>query len=281
MGAANPHAEKIARAATRLSCRCDVLTATTDMPGLMQWADMAVSAAGTTSWELCFMGVPMILLPIADNQMGIIASMTGHGIASCLAPDSTARDMADRVDALASDAPTRRRMAENGQALIDGQGATRVVNAMYCRALTLRPAAPEDCEMLLAWRNHPDVRKNSFNADVIDLATHAAWYEKTLSDPDILFYVARDGTDAPVGQIRLARQGRDAVISLNAAPGMTGRGIGTTMVELACREMRRLDFADRAVAMVKPENRASAVMFRKAGFTRKRSNENSLRFEWS
>ncbi|TAJ15991.1 MAG: UDP-2,4-diacetamido-2,4,6-trideoxy-beta-L-altropyranose hydrolase [Planctomycetota bacterium] len=49
-GAANPHYDALARRAAPPHVRVE--RATSDMPACMAWADMAISAAGTTSWEL-------------------------------------------------------------------------------------------------------------------------------------------------------------------------------------------------------------------------------------
>ncbi len=47
----------------------------------MAHADMAVSAAGSTSWELAFMQLPAILLILADNQRPIAESLEQKGAA--------------------------------------------------------------------------------------------------------------------------------------------------------------------------------------------------------
>ncbi len=34
----------------------------------MAWADVAIAGAGTTFWEMCFLGLPGLLLVLAPNQ---------------------------------------------------------------------------------------------------------------------------------------------------------------------------------------------------------------------
>lgn len=48
-----------------------------DMAGLMCSCDLAVSAGGTTVYELCAVGVPTILYTMADNQQSLAAGLNG------------------------------------------------------------------------------------------------------------------------------------------------------------------------------------------------------------
>jgi spore coat polysaccharide biosynthesis predicted glycosyltransferase SpsG len=128
LGAVNARAGQIENM-VRGRAGFQVVRDTTDMPGLMTWADLAVTGTGTTSWELCAMGVPSIGIVLADNQRpaaealaeaGVFISLGGHeGV--------TAAAMAETVEALSRDPVRRQEMARRGQALVDGLGAGRVV----------------------------------------------------------------------------------------------------------------------------------------------------------
>ena len=50
-GASNPHRAELEAAVERSGAAIRLLSAVTDMPGLMAWADVAVAAGGTTAWE--------------------------------------------------------------------------------------------------------------------------------------------------------------------------------------------------------------------------------------
>ncbi|MFM6455177.1 MAG: glycosyltransferase, partial [Planktothrix sp.] len=51
----------------------------TNMPGLIAWADVAISAGGSTCWELAFMGLPSILLVLAENQRAVVEGLEKCG----------------------------------------------------------------------------------------------------------------------------------------------------------------------------------------------------------
>ena len=50
-----------------------------NMPELMAWADVAISAGGSTCWEIAFMGLPSLIITLADNQAGIAEGLDKAG----------------------------------------------------------------------------------------------------------------------------------------------------------------------------------------------------------
>ena len=120
-GAGNPHVDALARAPG-----VELVVDAHDMPARMAWADLAVTAAGSTSWELARTGTPQLAIAIADNQRPVIHGLTEAG----LAIDLGVGDVAGAVEALARDRPRREAMSARGRELVDGRGALRVVAAM-------------------------------------------------------------------------------------------------------------------------------------------------------
>ncbi len=99
-----------------------------DLPALMARADVAISAAGSTVWQLCFMGVPTAVVTLVDNQAGIACCLAEAGCAVNLGwhADLDEQDLADRLELLLRDASARVAMSARGRALVDGRGAERV-----------------------------------------------------------------------------------------------------------------------------------------------------------
>lgn len=103
-----------------------------DMAPLMAWADLAVSGAGSTCWELAFMGLPAILVVLADNQCGIAESLSEHCCAVNLgrSADICAEHVAVAVRGLAHAQEERAAMSANAARLVDGGGAERVIGVL-------------------------------------------------------------------------------------------------------------------------------------------------------
>ena len=128
VGPSNPHLQLLRQAVERSTCDLQILTAVKDMPELMAWADVAVSAGGSTCWELAFMGLPNIVLMLAANQEGVAAGLEANGVILNVGWHASVNvaDLAKDLNALLRDAARRREMSKRGRQLVDGYGAARV-----------------------------------------------------------------------------------------------------------------------------------------------------------
>jgi spore coat polysaccharide biosynthesis predicted glycosyltransferase SpsG len=109
----------------------DVVVAPVSMGAELRNADMAVAAAGSTCWELAFLGIPSILVSIGEDQDANAMRMSAAGAAVAVSLDD---DFDDRllasVSQLLIDTGTREALGQRASALVDGRGAQRVVAAM-------------------------------------------------------------------------------------------------------------------------------------------------------
>ncbi len=131
IGAGNPHKASIRRAAEEVGGNIS-LQESPEMPELMEWADLAVTAGGGTCYELALVGVPMFLITMARNHERTCRELAGRGAAidagwfHCLKPDR----LAGLLQAIITDQERRRSLIGNAGRLVDGKGAERVVECM-------------------------------------------------------------------------------------------------------------------------------------------------------
>jgi UDP-2,4-diacetamido-2,4,6-trideoxy-beta-L-altropyranose hydrolase len=269
IGPANPHGTTVRQAVAAVQGDMAVLTDVADMPSLLHWADLAITAGGSTCWELAFMGVPMVLIVVADNQRGIADALAGNGAAvnlgwhAGLQPDQ----IGGIVRELLADAARRKHMAARARTLVDGEGRDRVIQAMLQRPLRLRTANGADCRQIWEWSNDPSVRAVSFASADISWDRHQSWFRQKLQDPAVRIYVALDAEDVPVGQVRFERNGADATISISLDRRVRGKGLGRILLEEATRRYCREQPATECVhAYIKRENHASIRAFEHAGY---------------
>ena len=134
-GPANTHKEALQREMEPADEHFELYESTPKVPELMAWADLVVTAGGSTCWELAFLGAPMLMVVLADNQQAIADVLhTGRiaenlGWHACVSEEAIAREL----ERLMTDAGRRSEMSANGQRLVDGRGASRVVSKMMER----------------------------------------------------------------------------------------------------------------------------------------------------
>jgi UDP-2,4-diacetamido-2,4,6-trideoxy-beta-L-altropyranose hydrolase len=104
-----------------------------NMPEIMAMADVAISAGGSTCWELCFFGKPFLVLITAENQRGIARGLDKVGSAICLGwhQDVTINQIKTNLESLLNDTQGRRELSIKGRKIVDGQGRNRVLDAVY------------------------------------------------------------------------------------------------------------------------------------------------------
>jgi spore coat polysaccharide biosynthesis predicted glycosyltransferase SpsG len=114
--------------------QCVTPIAPTDrLPALAADADLVVSAAGTSTWELLCLGVPTALMRVADNQRIGYDATVARGLTAGLGSVTTpAPDAIQVLHNLLTDPAARTALAARGYGLIDGRGRERVA-AMLIR----------------------------------------------------------------------------------------------------------------------------------------------------
>lgn len=108
----------------------EVLKDVQDMAGPMMWADVAVSGAGQTLFELAAAGCPALAIRVADNQRRSGALFERIGSAVVLAVSASDEAFLGRLSGLILDRTARERMSRAGRAAVDGRGAERVADAL-------------------------------------------------------------------------------------------------------------------------------------------------------
>lgn len=246
-----------------------------DVVPLIQRADVALSAAGSTCWELACLGLPAVVVPIADNQEPVAAALADRGVALSagrMGPGSEEHAVQALVR-LADDGELFESLRERGMLLVDGEGASRVARSLHGfppgaaqEELTLRGATPADARLLWSWVNDPEVREASFSSAPIPWPEHRRWLAGRLSDPGARIYVALDAVGEPVGQIRFEGCHDVAELAVSLSREARGRGIGPVLIAEGARRLFEETAARGIDAFVKTDNDASRKAFRSAGF---------------
>lgn len=268
VGSGNPNAERLEQEVGASRDRIELVRDPPDMAELMDWADLAVAAAGTTAWELAYLGVPSLLLSTAENQRDVASSLAAAGAARDLGMYDALSEttIADAIRRLVESTRDREAMSERARTLVDGQGVTRVVTEMRAGMLTLRSATESDARQVWEWANDPAVRSVSFSPDPISWETHVRWFAAKRADPTCRFYIGLDPIGAALGQIRFDGPGAEQEVSVSLDGKFRSRGYGSALILAASRKVLDESRVQRLHAYVKPGNEPSVRAFLKAGY---------------
>ncbi len=261
LGPANPHLADLESRIQNSESRIRLRQNPPDLPDLMARADLAICAGGTTAWELSFLGVPMLVLVLAENQRANAERLAEAGVAV----HTSIPKLADDLRTLHADAPRRAEMSRRARALVDGLGTFRVWLRMNEDSLNLHPAVADDCRRVWEWSSDPAVRAVSFTSDAILWAQHVTWFNRRLADPNTRLWIAEEA-DAPIGQVRFGFDGRTATISVSLDAARRGKNLGSLLIWSACQKLFRESAIETIHALIKPDNAASIRAFVKAGF---------------
>lgn len=237
---------------------------------LIMQADMAIGAGGTTTWERMCLGLPSLIVLIAENQRPSTESLANDGLVSFLgnADDVDSECIAEAVlEMISVDFPLAE-LSERNQLLIDGFGTLRVRETMIPTGIDeirLQAADPGDMAIYFNWANDMIARENSFNSDPISWAEHKDWFVGKLNSPKSHLYVLY-ARELPVGQVRFDLEGEDVKIDYSLDKIVRGRGWGTRLLLLGMKQLEALKPLS-LVAEVKTANHASRSVFDRLGFS--------------
>jgi UDP-2,4-diacetamido-2,4,6-trideoxy-beta-L-altropyranose hydrolase len=268
-GGSNARSELLERIAAAMGKKIGLRRDVSNMAELMAWADVAVSAAGTTCWEMCLLGLPALLIDLAENQTPVARELDRRGCAIHLGSphDVSSAKLAEQLERLLSSKEDRQAMSLRCRDLVDGEGAGRVVSALGSLRLRLRPAQENDSRSLWEWANDSGARDAAFSSTPIPWEQHEVWFTSKMKDPACRILIAEDGQGRAIGQFRMDwRSSEDADIDVSVSSECRGAGYGRVLIDLGVRQALAERGAARLHAFVKPENRASRRSFELAGF---------------
>jgi spore coat polysaccharide biosynthesis predicted glycosyltransferase SpsG/ribosomal protein S18 acetylase RimI-like enzyme len=295
--AVGENAERVWSAAGGSALSLNVLAPVNDLAAMMSGQDLVISAAGTSVWEVCCIGVPMAVVWAVDNQREGYDQVVAAGAAVGLGGPELVRpesDAAERAVGLLSRVLTdwreRADLVLAGRQVVDGLGAWRVVAtweqarrqslglrrpmpppAAGGAALVARRATLQDARLLWQWRNDPATRAGSRSQAEVAWDDHLRWLTVSLTRTDRMLLVVEDPVDAvgPVGAVRwdLESQGeRDWEVSITVAPERRGQSLARPLLRAAEVALSRGTDVTAYLAVVHRDNDASLRLFQTSAY---------------
>jgi UDP-2,4-diacetamido-2,4,6-trideoxy-beta-L-altropyranose hydrolase len=127
MGGLTPHLESVKSKVNALPYKTEVKVDVDNMAEIMANSDIAIGAAGSTTWERCCLGLPTIQVVIAENQNTIAESLARNNAIKLLQDiKELSRTISDVTSWMTS-------VSDIARQISDGSGVMRVVNVIIGR----------------------------------------------------------------------------------------------------------------------------------------------------
>jgi UDP-4-amino-4,6-dideoxy-N-acetyl-beta-L-altrosamine N-acetyltransferase len=133
-------------------------------------------------------------------------------------------------------------------------------------ASIIRAVAFDDLPMVLAWRNHPEVRRYMFTQHEISLEEHCDWFARVSSDPSRRLFIVEESRE-PIGYVQFNSVSPGGVADWGFyvrpdAPKGSGRKLGVTALQHVFESLKLHKVCGQAIE----SNQASIKFHSRLGF---------------
>lgn len=267
LGAISPHTEAI-KQWIKPHASIQLYFSPPHMAELLAKADLGIGAGGSMIWERACVGLPSIVMAVADNQKQPAENAACFGMHHFLGESAaiSVEKLRTSIAFLLDNPFLRQNFADNCLRLVDGRGAKRVANQVFPPVIALRPAIAADCLDIFVWRNHPVNRQYSHNSQEILYEEHQVWFQKILQAKDRFLLIGSD-KQGSLGVLRFDSHNDRCMVSVYLVPNRQGEGLGPALLKEGL-EWLKLQYQKPVVvyAEIYTENIASHIAFLRAGF---------------
>ena len=235
-------------------------------------ADLCIGAAGVSAYERASLGLPSILIQVADNQKDNITQFEHNKLGECIRLNEL-----DRLHELLKEKFLKLSDKEHYQHVfkqcfknVSPLGIFDVISHVHKKnCYHLSEATIDDMEQVYEWQIYPNARKYARNQDPPSFKAHKSWFEASLKSTHRKMFILKV-LDISLGFLRVDFNNESKVneVSILISHGYYGMGLGKTGLGLLRDKMTGYDLH----AFILPENKASIKIFEKCGY--KKISEN-------
>jgi len=267
VGNAYPYYKKLRQLCISLGFSCH--RQIDNIAEFMYEADLAIAAGGSSTWERCCLGLPSIVISVANNQDELVANAAVEGLVYKVDKHGLSIEkLSIHIQLLIENHSIRELFYNNGLSLLKGDGAKRVCDILTSHKLLVRKATAVDSPSILKWRNHPSIRSKSKSNNYIHLVEHRAWFLRVLNAKDQELLIIEDSV-TKLAVVRFDLKNETSEISIYLVPGEEGKGLGRLVLNCAERWLRtEYPRVKSILAVVINNNYPSHMLFLNSGYKR-------------
>jgi UDP-2,4-diacetamido-2,4,6-trideoxy-beta-L-altropyranose hydrolase/UDP-4-amino-4,6-dideoxy-N-acetyl-beta-L-altrosamine N-acetyltransferase len=209
MGKSAPHLEDVRAIARILPCKAEVKIDVDNMAEIMANTDMAIGAAGTTTWERCCLALPTIQIIIAKNQIFSAETLARHNAVKLL------KEVKDVGQLLKNSTEWMDDIGNAASQTCDGMGVYKIFSKMTDYKITIEDIGEVtlcnyanlnlyDKNLALNMRNHPEIKKWMSNQYDISKESHLSFIQNLKSNIEQRYFLVKQSKQV-VGSINFSQ----------------------------------------------------------------------------
>ena len=130
MGPKSPWLDKVHKLIGKMKYATEILTNVNNMAQHMSDSDLAIGAGGSTSWERCCLGLPSLVVVLADNQKEIAKSLDSAGAAKMINKNSLIEEISIQINNIQDNILILKDISKAASIISNGRGANYVVDSI-------------------------------------------------------------------------------------------------------------------------------------------------------
>lgn len=274
IGMCNLHRESIENFVASMSnVRCHINV--NNMVKLMDRADLFIGSAGITTWERCCLGLPSLVITIAENQEKATTDLADIEVLHYLgkSEQTSNDDIANMFDYYLCHPSLLVNYSKASMKLVDGNGVSRCVALLNeqppLRDIVIIPFTERHVKRTFQWVKNPELQRLFLMREEPKITIHHAYFERVLKDhTQKLYAIVFEGRhigNCGIKNIKLAEKEGELWIYIGD-PELWGKGIGKYSTNLLIREGLEMLGLKMVCVHVAELNMVAIKMYEKLGF---------------
>ena len=289
MGGGAPHLKSVKFKANTLSYKTEVKVDVGNMSEIMANSDIAIGAAGSTTWERCCLGLPTIQIVTAKNQLFLAKILNQNKAVKLVTKINEISQLLESKDEWV------KVVGEIAAKICDGTGIFKVFNKMSDYAIILEKfgevelynyvnLSEDDKTLVLNMRNHPEIKKWMYNQTNIVKKEHIKFIKFLESSVDRRYFLVKHKSKI-IGSINFSEINLhdSAEFGIYTNPFLQFQGAGSLLESAASEYV----FSELKLKKIKLEvfsdNKKAINFYNKCGYefinVKKFNNQNTMCME--
>lgn len=232
---------------------------------LMVQADLAIGAGGATTWERMCLGLPSVVVSIAENQRPASEALAKAKLINYIGHfDGVTTDrLSQSLLTIVHDIELLGEMAARTYRHVDGIGVQRLIEVMVpsdSDKVRLRPACEDDVVTYCSWANDLKAQED---CSLISLEECQSWLVDKVHIGNIRQFVV-EADDLPVGLLQFHRELDEVRVNFCLDKIVCGRGWVQMLIHMGIKFMREIE----PVRLSPKSNMVSNAAFLRLALTR-------------